>query len=863
MKRIIVSLLLLAPKLIAMERPVASALPVTAPQLPVVPVVEQKKTLPGAKPFVKQTNILSEALCQQIQALCPVNAAPPVDSFDALNAVEQRLIKAGATISDTSLFYRLLSFKGFSHHVDILLGKIDFYKNDLRPDSWESFSKMIDALIFSKLSEKMKVFLQEMYVSKYEKILLNAGGGGPYECQGISGGNIYFTSNQSFYIGFDPNHMNEDQKVLLFEQTGSGTWKSSMVASAGKTVISRMDEKKEKDCTGFDLSNHLYKYNNGKTILCTYLPGDEFFKPGFQIGKDVDGNGLPALSFLIDAPSLREYAKSLGLIKLSHGGKKVAFVAMGIKGKVLQIKLYVAIPNPNYDDLEKLAQNNEFPLNTHNYDTIEIADYARSDLPRPQILFSHNDALLCLIVGNTYCGMFDLLSKTPPKKLNAGAVSSATFTHDDSQIVVATTNHELCCYETKNLTEKGRMPFAPDSKQAEKAVYYLKFSPDDSLLVAVRMLTPDDSVITMLSNKAREKRFVELLQEMAAANARAIQPLSSPAKERLRGSLSQLLEARRKESEEKLRKLAAIPSSLEIKTERASSREGVLREGRGPLRCLALDGVGMQLLFSLGVIEKLAEMSPRPLHEIFDCIIGSSSASMIACAVAAAHPNSEGVATPLFNLREISGLFSSPLAAIFAEKQKSEEKNEKLLASLKILFKSSRTKDVLKRLLIPYEEISTKIVGGQKQDEVDSVKVFDSTMLDKIRYDELSDIAFLGALDELWFISHEDEVKDKKGVSQKITKAPNTYRYNSPKVIVDHLFRPDAEQPEVIMIHITPFSQRIEDIPSGRFHKYRCLKPSVYIDSAVSVDGLNVCKGEVDKTMKDYSYANLLKPLFE
>lgn len=183
-------------------------------------------------PFGKTSNVLDETLRAEIRTICETEQ----NSFEALNAVAKKVADSAGQLADTLLLHRLLNVKAsapekrtFHAHVKAILEKIVFYKNDVQPSSCNYFFQLIHMLYLDKLSDIMKKFVIEVYINKYESINLEEMVLEKVRAnfqEGLSEGNVYFLSNKKFLVGFEPNKINQDQNVVLYEY-GPGGWVKS------------------------------------------------------------------------------------------------------------------------------------------------------------------------------------------------------------------------------------------------------------------------------------------------------------------------------------------------------------------------------------------------------------------------------------------------------------------------------------------------------------------------------------------------------------------------------------------------------------------------------------------------------------
>uniref|UniRef100_UPI0018EEE873 patatin-like phospholipase family protein n=1 Tax=Paracoccus binzhouensis TaxID=2796149 RepID=UPI0018EEE873 len=91
-------------------------------------------------------------------------------------------------------------------------------------------------------------------------------------------------------------------------------------------------------------------------------------------------------------------------------------------------------------------------------------------------------------------------------------------------------------------------------------------------------------------------------------------------------------------------------------------------------RILSLDGGGAKGFYSLGILREVEALLPRPIHETFDLIFGTSTGSIIAALLAIGRP-----------VEEIHELYKERVPTIMRAKSRSA-KSEKLRDTGKEVF---------------------------------------------------------------------------------------------------------------------------------------------------------------------------------
>lgn len=332
-----------------------------------------------------------------------------------------------------------------------------------------------------------------------------------------------------------------------------------------------------------------------------------------------------------------------------------------------------------------------------------------------KIKFSHNDRFI-FVTCNFGFFVYDLFEKKVRLSLEKRGIFAGAFSHDDSLFAIAHKDHEspkgtltLYCIDHKILFRSFHvMEFVGEVDKIR-----LKFSPDDLYLA----VCCEHGLIVL-----QMPTFVENLLEASKRPIRGVYNLHIPwqreailtdAPSALKFTLQKRLWENRIYAQEKKiderwqRCLQIVASKLAKRRLQTVAALPVVLNGHIPSHkqdnyfiCLALDGDGMQALLTAGMLEKIEEQLGRPLHECFDCIVGSNFGAILALGLVASR-NGERA---LLNAKKLIRFLFNYGKEFFNLEQKApgqEYPLARLQQLLKICFKDVQLSDALTQVIIP------------------------------------------------------------------------------------------------------------------------------------------------------------------
>lgn len=439
--------------------------------------------------------------------------------------------------------------------------------------------------------------------------------------------------------------------------------------------------------------------------------------------------------------------------------------------------------------------------------------YVPDRIALEKIEFSHNGKLLALCSNYGFClqkvdGKEVILEVWKKNQERDGVITSC-FSRDDMIFVVANINEDASrtgpqtvhFYDTRTRDRLFYMIFRNTG-----TLTALSFSPDDLWLIlafgkklcAYKKNEFREAFIKKagVSNEEMNRDRVLRMEMIRGDDLKASKLILHKT-----GRMRRLDEAKKfLDRNKRLKEMRTLNESSQKSTleQVVPSCEPVLQMVREICNCendnrvctyLVIDGEGMQALMSAVMLKKLEERVNCRIHQLFDCIVGSSCGSILALGLVASKNNVQ----PLLTTEKLINLFYKRGNEIFPRNQRSGNlySQAAVAAILHAYFKNVPLSDALTKVLVPSLDCLS-------QGRI----VFDSKKAQKREEDDymMADIALAAAADQSYFAS--PYITNVAKSMERSFAASILYKNNAAALILDKIAH--ARSKRVLVLHMTP-----------------------------------------------------------